>query len=128
MAMKNPPHPYAPENIAFNILGSNASSYGSLSLPYDLGQMGFPWGCMLRTDIAEIQVTLTQNPGVLFTRAYAFWPLPNVSSLVGSKLFTQWICPDFSLTSNMKFTVSNAQAITVVRSCLGAIARRRIRS
>ncbi len=106
-----PPNPFAPETMAVNWLGSNTSSWGPVSLPFDMGNMGLPWGCMLKTDILSIQVTLAQNPSSLYGRSYALWDLPNEQTLTGLTLFTQWMCPDSGLSTQQKFTLSNAQAI-----------------
>jgi hypothetical protein len=106
-----PRSPSAPESLAVNWLGSNTSAWGPVPLPFDMGNLGFPWGCMLKTDIVMMQVALTQNPSSLYTRSYAIWQLPNESTLSGLTLFTQWMCPDSALSAKQKFTLSNAQAI-----------------
>lgn len=106
-----PRNPSAPENLAVNWLGSNTSSWGPVPLPFDLGNLGFPWGCVLKTDIVSLQVARAVNPSTLYGRAYAVWPLPNEWSLVGLTLFTQWAIPDSALSAAQKFTLSNAQAI-----------------
>ena len=74
-----------PSSLAFMALGWSDSTFGSFSLPLDLGSYGMP-GCDLlqSTEHAAIAVTWTTPT----TATYSL-PLPNWSSLIGVRLYLQ---------------------------------------
>jgi len=95
------------------ILGTSNSSFGSIALPLDLGQLGAE-GCSLFTNpVAHNQLTPIMElaagaPG------YARMGLliPRLPTLAGARLYSQWIVMDPGINP-MNMTFSNGLSLTI---------------
>lgn len=89
------------------VLGTNLRSFGSLSLPFDLGPFGAP-GCTLYTDVVVSLPFVLAQPGVgAAGLANVELPLPALPMLVGRPFYTQWLLSD-PLANALGVTLSNA--------------------
>lgn len=77
-----------PSTSALLLIGTNETSFGSLSLPFDLGGVGAP-GCLLRTDVAASPSVSADNGGA----ASIDLSIPNEATLRGKTLLFQWFAP-----------------------------------
>jgi Galactose oxidase, central domain len=85
---------------AFFYIGLSKTTWGAISLPFDLGVLGAA-GCKLYTD-PLLTVGLTNTGGSAGFSA----TLPNVASTAGATFYTQAWAPD-SAANNLGLTVSN---------------------
>lgn len=77
-----------PSTSLLLLLGASETTYGSLTLPYDLAPLNAP-GCLLRTDIVASPTVAADATG----SASSAFTLPTDAALRGRPILFQWFAP-----------------------------------
>lgn len=108
-----PPSPTAIENFCFHLLGLQNSTYQGSPLPLSLGAYGAPAACQLRIDPVANVLVFMSNPSALFARARNTAMMPPAAWLVGTPIYSQWVCFDTGLGMPLPAIVSDAQRVVL---------------
>jgi len=98
-----------PNDIAalFAGLSSTTSAFGPL--PFDVGLVGAPAGCLL---LQSNEVGALTVADALGNSSFVF-PIPANPALSGAEAFAQWVCLDASVGTPLPFRLSSAYQILV---------------
>ncbi len=106
--------PLRPHSLAAaHMLGSGAATYHGVPLPIDVGMLGFPPGCLLRTDVLVNLVAPPADYSTLYSRAQIGMPVPNRPTFVGLRLSGQWLVLDLAQTTPIQAVLSSAETWTL---------------
>ncbi|MHC5064109.1 MAG: hypothetical protein ACYTG5_09055 [Planctomycetota bacterium] len=100
-------HDGSPASPTVLVLGFSASSWGSVSLPFDLSAFSAP-GCLLYSSVQRTYSSQSDDQGV----AESLVGIPNDQTLVGFTFYTQFVTLDPS-SNLLGLTTSNAHAATI---------------
>jgi len=98
-----------PSSPAFLYVGFDTLSYLGLPLPLDASALGAQPGAALVTS-GTLFFEATTNPSGVATRPIQ---VPNIPTLVGNRIYAQWVVVDAALPYSLKIAMSAAIAPTI---------------
>jgi hypothetical protein len=106
------------EVTAWTCLGSSATLWGSLQLPFELTGLGLP-GCFIHTDWTLAFAGRSNIAGIAEHRS----PVPAATELLGGVLYGQWVVRDPRVNPAFPLATSDGLKFTLGTELGGALAQ-----